>query len=274
MSSRPAHRSTSYLGGALRLPQLHTPKRQRRPSSAEHSLTWLVDGLEQDARRGVPPQQLLATASAIGPTFKNAAAGLGSLPYARFLSFIARTSLALGTSHEATTAERILDVALDELERSNDWSRDVVATYVDATLSLAVSLKARGHDNHARQLLRATIHDPVLGRYRSDWDILPLFRQEVMMVGTLRAHIGLGDVARQYRGYGGPEYYGCVKRVFEFVLNHGARRDAKRAFPFFMLAFESTRSRVTPLAELSFLKNAALASTRQRNTASRVSAGV
>ena len=57
----------------------------------------------------------------------------------------------------------------------------------------------------------------------------------------------------RYRSVGGTEYYGCVKRVFEFVLNHGSRlRDAERAFPLFVLTFRAVRQDVTPLAEILF----------------------
>jgi len=186
----------------MRIPQLHSLRRRPQQSSSEDTLAWLVEGLEHDSRHGTNPRRSLTTALVAEIHFKGVVVGSGSVQYARLLAFIARTSLALGEPHDAAHAERVLDLALDELERAHDWHREVVDTYIDAVLSLAVSLKARGHDDDARHLLRETIHDPVLGRYRDDWDAIALFRQDVMMAGTSRAHARLGEVARRYRGVG------------------------------------------------------------------------
>ena len=197
MGNRVTSRAGGNLGGAVRIPHLQSARRQQRQPSADHTLAWLVGGLEKDSRRGTNPRRLLTTSSIAEAHFKDAIGGSGSVQYARLLAFIARTSLALGEPRNAAHAECVLDLALDELERASDWHREAVDAYIDAVLSLAVSLKARGHDDDARHLLRETIHDPVLGRYRNDWDAIALFRQDVMMAGTSHAHTRLGEVARK-----------------------------------------------------------------------------
>lgn len=216
----------------------------------------MLAGLEQDTRRGVNAPELLATAIS-GKTLFASVAGSGSVQYACLLGFIGRTSLGRGRLSDVIYAEHVLDLALAELEHAPVWNRQVVHTYIDCALSLAVSLKARGQDDDARHLLRSVVNDPDLGYYRDEWDAIPLVRQDVMMAETARAHKQLGEVAQPYSKIGGTEYYGCVKRVFEFVLNRGSRRDAEALFPLLIRTYRKVQHEMTPLARVSFVKNAA-----------------
>jgi hypothetical protein len=221
------------------------------------TLSWMLDGLEADSQRSASSERLLHAAQTVRAEFKPAIAGSGSLAYARLLCFAARTGVALGEPHTVVSAESTLDEALGELEKCRDWTQETTHVYVDAILTLAVSRKARACEDDARRLLRDAIGDPVLRRYRQSWDVIPLFRQEVMMAQTDRAHERLADVASDYRFVGGAEYYGCVKRIFEFVLNNGTRSQAEAVFPLFAMTFASVKGEATPLARISFLKNAA-----------------
>lgn len=87
------------------------------------------------------------------------------------------------------------------------------------------------------------------------FDLVPLYRQDMMMQQTTRAHLHLASTAAAYREAKPIEYYRSIKRVFEFLLNRGAVRHADSIYVEYRRAFLAVCNELPPLSHISFLKN-------------------
>lgn len=65
----------------------------------------------------------------------------------------------------------------------------------------------------------------------------------------------LGDAAVTYARARPMEYFGSVKRVFEFAMNTGRMDEARQILPEFRRSFSAVRRKLPALSHVSFAKN-------------------
>jgi hypothetical protein len=224
------------------------------PMERERRLGQLDDRLELSFHRSGDARNALRR-SAEARSLLEGVADDSSSAFARLLNFEARMALAAGDKEAVDRSRPNLHVARSILERQRFDTVETIRLYVDTVLNESVSLKAVGAFDESLILLRDAQNDAVLRRVRSELDIMPLYRQEVMMIGTRIAHQNLAQKASPHRSQDALDYFGSVKRVFEYALNRGDIRSAKRLFAVLVSCFEIVRSQLTPLARVSFLKN-------------------
>jgi len=223
--------------------------------SPEVALSNWVDDLEADFAGSSSAQEIHDEALAI-KRFVGPLISVPSMQFARLINLIGRMALASGRREAIDEARYSLPAGRLHLERLRSWPRAAVGLYVDLVLTEAVSLKVLGNFDEALALLSDVIEDPVLSRFRVASDLLPLQRQQAMMRGTFSAHREFALIASVYRDLEVVEYYGSVKRVFEFTLNNGQLVAAERLYPVLLATSERIGDLLTPLAQISLIKNA------------------
>jgi hypothetical protein len=164
----------------------------------------------------------------------------------------------LAEGRNASSLERALDhitLALDVLRRVPIWSDETMRAHVSYALHQGVIRKALGRFDEsiggmrkARRLLATRFDVPTI-------ELVMLERQETIMQQERAAFARMAQHATTYARHRPAEYYGTVKRVFEFALNHGLGDDARGIYSEFRRAFRVVQRRVPPLSHVSFCKN-------------------
>ena len=179
-----------------------------------------------------------------------------SLGYARLCSLVASMLIASASSiADIRQASEQLDKALSvisELDLSKSSPREA---YVGAVLLAGVARKAVGQFDEAISFLRRSKAQLLRAGSTSVVEMVPLVRQEVIMQQDDAGHRMLASQALLYRNTHPLEYYGSVKRVFEYVLNRGRLREAEQLYPEMRRSYLRVSRRVDPVGQVSFLKN-------------------
>lgn len=191
-----------------------------------------------------------------------------SFQVARLHAFVADMLIAHGADPVLLGAALAhLDLATGILSRLNSFSREILQTHVSATLLAGVARKALGDFDESLRFMRDMSHD--FGRFfaATDIDLVPLSRQETIMLQTPQGHRQLLESALAYRETHRREYYGSIKRVFEYSLNTGRINDAKILYGEWRSAYLRIRRTATPISHISFLKNLGQFAIAARDTA-------
>ncbi len=178
-----------------------------------------------------------------------------SFERARLTSFASKLYIERGT---ATDVQRSLELAADAInifERSPVVAPATVDDVSEAALYAVVALKALGEVDESIFLGRSFVEDIVHSRIGNRFDVMPLIRQEQMMQQTKSSHERMAAEAPEYRNAKTREYYRTLKRLFEWSLNHGRRREAEALLPELRRAYRVILPRSEPIVRVSFMKN-------------------
>jgi hypothetical protein len=179
-----------------------------------------------------------------------------SFQTARLHALVADKLIAHGaTASDIRVAITSLEIALSILERIQTFSLEMLRAHVSFALLLGVARKAIGEFDEALRFMRETALDLRTSGDARYVDLVSLTRQETIMLQSPRAHRLLASAAISYRDTHPLEYYGSVKRVFEFVLNSGRLGEAQRLYPEWKASYLRVARRLDPLSRISFVKN-------------------
>jgi len=179
-----------------------------------------------------------------------------SLQVARLRGFAANMYIARGASAEdLQRALHQLDLGMSTIGHIQSFSDEMKSAHVSLALFGGVARKALGRFDDAIGFMRDVRRDLIRNDEVNAVDLVPLARQEIIMLQTARGHQQLGVSALAYRDSHPREYYGSIKRVFEYVLNTQRVRDAKRIFPEWRAAYLRVAPLLDPISRVSCLKN-------------------
>lgn len=193
-----------------------------------------------------------------------------SFQFAQLQAFIAEMLLAEGRSADRLHAAiRRVECATDIMYSVPVVCTDVIRAEVSAALLHAIARKALGQFDEGVRWLRGTTTYLAKNRSAMHPDLVPLFRQEIMMHQHVAGHQKLLDESVHYRALRPLEYYRSLKRVFEFLSNRGQMRAAEQLFPEFKRSFAAVANLAPPISHVSFLKNVGhyVANRRQKQPA-------
>jgi hypothetical protein len=199
---------------------------------------------------------------------------LGSLPgatqsfqFSRLLAFLGEMLLAEGK--DAANLERAkiyVQRAIEIILRVDVLSVEIIGSYVNYTLHYGVILKALGDPDLAVKHMRV-IRQFVTARLGfSDLEVLMLDRQEVLIQQDTILFSRMAEYAKTYVQTRPADYFGTVKRVFEFSINGGRIADARTLLPEYKRAFRAAKMKLNQLSQLSFAKNVAHFMLHERRT--------
>lgn len=166
--------------------------------------------------------------------------GLGALEVS-----LAEMLIASGSSEAALNLAVVhLNYGLAQIEGSP--RTELVARLLGQWyMMLAVVYKASKRVQDYASVLKDGTEDRWMRENADPGDIVPIIRQRVMMRQDLNEHIVLLENAARYKLTRPIEYYRTVKRVIEFLTNHGLVESASRLEREFLLAFAQSGDKTT-----------------------------
>jgi tetratricopeptide (TPR) repeat protein len=153
-----------------------------------------------------------------------------------------------------TTALDTVEKALSILDKVPVRDEEIAKAYVEFTLYRAIALKALGEFDEALGEVRSTAQRLRFQQEMSYLELIMLHRQEVMMLQDAKQYQKLAENSQQYANAKPVEYYGTIKRVFEFAMNRDLP-DAAKIFPEFRRSYGAARQKLPLLSHVSFTKN-------------------
>ncbi|MCE6999579.1 hypothetical protein LZG04_32910 [Saccharothrix sp. S26] len=182
---------------------------------------------------------------------------VGSTSLAALHLFLCEMCLAAGASaDDLTRAGSHLDRARDQAERATGDAL-VPRILLNWYWLMSILAKATGDDTAYAVLLAEGLADKWIARRAEPADYIPVVRQQVMARQELRGHLALLVQAAQYKEQRPLDYYRSVKRVMEFLTNHGHHAAARNLHYEFVRSFAAIGPRRTLIAKISFTKNLA-----------------
>lgn len=174
---------------------------------------------------------------------------------ARLLSYLSKVCIERGTRDDVELSLQLSEESLSTYERAAVLNDQAVDEYVESALQAVVAVKALGDSDTSIWLIRSFVNDVMRHEIGSRYDVMALIRQELMMEQTEVAHRRIADEAPRYRTLKPREYYRSVKRLFEWLLNHGRLREATDLLPELRQAFRAQLTDAEPIVRVSFMKN-------------------
>ena len=172
-------------------------------------------------------------------------------------SFLA--DVLISTAQSSTELQEALILssrALVRIEGAEHRSEKVKCLAVHTALLNGIAYKASGDRDEAFSVIERHSFR-LAARLDIDWvQAIPLRRQLVLMSQSDIEFSELAQEAISYRIARPAEYYASLKRFFEYLLNRKKADLARAAFPAVRDAFVKAAPSMTPLAHVSFLKNA------------------
>ncbi len=180
----------------------------------------------------------------------------GSYQFARLQGFLSQMLLAEGKGTDGLQLALLhIESAIEALLDISVISEEIIKTHSSFALFKGVILKALGQFDESINSIRSSCNLMVERLGASPVDLIMLTRQEVMMHQTVKGHRILRNNARRYRKQKPVEYYSTIKRVFEFAMNKGLRKDVRDLFSEFRASYAAVSHRLPPLSKISFIKN-------------------
>lgn len=215
-----------------------------------------IDILKGEYKRRGNPHIIALAARAVLTAVAPLPQATMSFQAARLHALIGNMLIAQGASAgDLRNALVHLEVALSMLEHIQTFSEELRSAYVSFTLLVGVARKALGEFDESLRIMRGSMVEMLRSGEANQVDLVPLVRQEIIMLQTPSGHRRLASTAIMYRESHPLEYYGSIKRVFEYVMNTGRVHEAKRLYPEWRAAFLRVAHRVEPISQISFLKN-------------------
>jgi hypothetical protein len=227
-----------------------------RPIDIDRHLLPVVSTLKRIYQNiGNPSMLYLAGYSFVNP-LRGVTGTSQSFQFSQLLAFLAEMLLAEGLDAKSLQLGlQHIDEALDLLARIPIWSEEIMRAQISYALYQGVILKALGRFDESIRVMRKNRESLSLIHGATRTDLVMLIRQEVIMNQETKGFAMLADYAGEYRRSHPAEYFGTIKRIFEFALNHGRMHDLDTLYPLFRRAFRATRYKLSPLSHVSFFKN-------------------
>ena len=179
-----------------------------------------------------------------------------SFQFAELLAYAAEMILSEGKS--AVTLRRGLSLifeAQETIARVPVISKEILRARVSYALHEGIILKALGYFDEAIRIMRFRANNLESHYDVSDIETVSLSRQEVIMQQDKRAFARLAENAALYRDTHPAEYYGTLRRIFEYLLNTRRLDQAKAMHDEHLRAFRQIAYKLPQLSSVTFAKN-------------------
>ncbi|HYD16301.1 MAG TPA: hypothetical protein VEA77_07870, partial [Hyphomicrobium sp.] len=182
-----------------------------------------------------------------------------SFQYTKLLALMAEMLVEEGRDEgRLSLALEHIEAAIETLNRVPVMSEEVLGTYVSCYLYRSVIQKALGNYDVSISGLVSSRRTLVSKMEMSNIDLIMLERQEVIMLQDMRLYRRLAENAASYAVLRPMEYYGTVKRIFEFCVTSGKLEDADKMLPEFKRAFDVISNRLPPISKIAFYRDIGL----------------
>jgi len=136
-----------------------------------------------------------------------------------FTAYLAELFLAQGNANDVVND--LLNISEQNASKAPCDSELRINVLADIYLFRSINAKAQRNTSEAWYLLDEVQKSRWVKKYGNEGLFVPLTRQKVMMTQSLQQHLILLGNASNYREQNPIEYFGSIKRVFEFMTNQG-----------------------------------------------------
>lgn len=179
-----------------------------------------------------------------------------SFQCARLQALLAEMLIAEGRDAvKLNLAVHHIHVALEILRSVDVVDAETIRTWVFCEMLLAVARKALGRPDDALNGIEQASRRLREKLSASELNLMPLRRQQIIMLQKESGHRELAETAVGYRHHDPVGYFGSLKRVFEFLLNRHKTDEAQGLLAEFNRAYLAVQKRIPPISHVSFLKN-------------------
>ena len=153
-----------------------------------------------------------------------------------------------GSTNRLELASTHIQKAIDHLSLAphND-------SLVSSHLIRAVVYKVKGEREEAFYSLRKS-KQYLTSKEISSEKLIMLDRQEQMMLQSTLSHEHMFRQAIAVRENDPIEFYGSIKRVFEFYMNREFHDERRKLYPILVISFNNVRGKLPLISRVSFMK--------------------